>query len=104
MQASLVAQMVKKKKSLPAVQETWVGTLGQEDPPEKGLATHSSSLTCRIPWTEEPGVYSSGVTGSQTRLGDSHSPFSAPCRCSRKTDWVGRITDREGGEGLQAAE
>ena len=44
-----MAQMVKKKKkSLPAVQETWVGTLGQEDPSEKGMATHSNSLTCRF--------------------------------------------------------
>jgi len=50
--ASLVAQMV---KNLPAMQETWVGSLGQEDPLEKGLATHSSILVWRIPWTEEPG-------------------------------------------------
>ena len=50
--ASLVAQMV---KNLPAMQETWVGSLGQEDPLEKGLATHSSILAWRIPWTEEPG-------------------------------------------------
>ena len=49
---SLVAQMVKK---LPAIQETWVQSLGQEDPLEKGMATHSSILACRIPWTEEPG-------------------------------------------------
>ena len=40
---------------LPAVQETWVRSLGQEDPLEKGMATHSSVLTWRIPWTEEPG-------------------------------------------------
>ena len=50
--ASLVAQMV---KNLPAVQETWVQFLGQEDPLEKGMATHSSILAWRIPWTEEPG-------------------------------------------------
>ena len=49
---SLVAQMVKK---LPAIQETWVRSLGQEDPLDKGMATHSSILACRIPWTEEPG-------------------------------------------------
>ena len=46
------------KKNLPEVQETWVQTLGQEDPPEKGKATHSRILTWRIPWTEEPGGYS----------------------------------------------
>ena len=48
----LVAQMV---KNLPARQETRVGSLGQEDPREKGMATHSSILAWRISWTEEPG-------------------------------------------------
>ena len=47
---SLVAQMV---KNLPAMQETWVWPLGQEDPFEKGMATHCSILAWRIPWTEE---------------------------------------------------
>ena len=42
-------------KSLPAVQETRVQSLGQEDPVEKGIATHASILAWRIPWTEEPG-------------------------------------------------
>ena len=42
-------------KNLPATQETWVGSLGQEDPLEKGMATHSSILAWRVPWTEEPG-------------------------------------------------
>ena len=46
--ASLVAQLVKK---LPAMQETWVQSLGWEDPPEKGKATHSSILAWRILWT-----------------------------------------------------
>ena len=50
--ASLVAQMV---KNLPAMQETWVGSLGWEDSLGKGMATHSSILAWRIPWTEEPG-------------------------------------------------
>ena len=50
--AFLVAQMV---KNLPAMQETWVWSLGQEDTLEKGMATHSSILAQRIPWTEEPG-------------------------------------------------
>ena len=49
--ASLVAQAL---KNLPAVQETWVRSLGQEDPLKKRMATHSSILTWRIPWTEEP--------------------------------------------------
>ena len=42
-------------ESLPAVQATWVQSLGQEDPLEKGMATHSSMLAWKIPWTEEPG-------------------------------------------------
>ena len=50
--SSLVAQMV---KNLPAIWETWAQSLGREDPPEKGMATHSSILAWRIPWTEEPG-------------------------------------------------
>ena len=50
--ASLVAQMV---KNLPAMQETRVRSLGWEDSLEKGLAIYSSTLTWRIPWTEEPG-------------------------------------------------
>ena len=50
--ASLVAQTV---KNLPAVQETQVQSLDQEDPLEKGMATQSSVLAWKIPWTEEPG-------------------------------------------------
>ena len=46
---------MKKKKNPPAVQETQVRFLGQEDPLEKEMATHSSILAWRIPWTEEPG-------------------------------------------------
>ena len=42
-------------KNPPAVQETWVSSLGWEDPLEEGMATHSSILSWRIPWTEEPG-------------------------------------------------
>ena len=50
--ASLVAQTV---KNLPAMQETWILSLGQEDSLEKEMATHSSILAWEIPWTEEPG-------------------------------------------------
>ena len=50
--ASLVAQMV---KNLPAMWETWVRSLGWDDPLENEMATHSSILAWRIPWTEEPG-------------------------------------------------
>ena len=63
--ASLVALLV---KNLPAMQETWVRSLGWEDPLEKGKATHSSILAWRIPWTAQ-----SGVTKSHTPLSDFHS-------------------------------
>ena len=55
-------------KNLPAMQETQVLSLGQEDPTEKGMATHSSILAWRIPWTEEPGglLTVHGITKSQT--------------------------------------
>ena len=57
--ASLVAQTV---KNLLAVWETWVQSLGQEDSLEKGMATHSSILAWRMPWTEEPGrLHSMGL-------------------------------------------
>ena len=57
---SLVVEMV---KNLPAMQKTWIQSLGQEDPLEKEMAAHSSILAWRIPWTEEPGGLQS--TGSQ---------------------------------------
>ena len=59
--ASWVAQIV---ENLPWIQEIWVQSLGQEDLLEKGIATHSSILTWRIPWTEEPGrLQSMGLQG-----------------------------------------
>ena len=71
--ASLVAQMV---KNLPAMQETQVRFLGREDPLEEGMATHSSILAWRIPWTEEPGgLQSTGLRKSQTRL-SRYTPVS----------------------------
>ena len=62
---SLVVQMVKNP---PAMRETWVWSLGWEDPLEKGKAAHSSILAWRIPWT----VWSVGVTKSRTWLSDFH--------------------------------
>ena len=49
---SLVAQMIKR---LPEMHETWVRSLGREEPLEKEMATHSSTLAWKIPWMEEPG-------------------------------------------------
>ena len=65
--ASLIAQMV---KHLPTMQETWVQSLGWEDPLEKEMATHSSIHAWKIPWTEEPsGLHTvHGVAKSRTRL------------------------------------
>ena len=63
--ASLVAQTV---KSLPAMQQTQVRSLGWEVPLEKEMATHSSILAWRIPWTKESGATVHGVRKSQTQL------------------------------------
>ena len=60
--ASLVAQTV---KNLPAMLETRVPSQGQEDPLEKGMATHPSILAWRIPWTEDPGAGGGHPMGSQ---------------------------------------
>ena len=60
--------------NLPAMQETWIRILGQEDPLEKGMAAHSSILAWRIPWAEEPGGLR-GVTKTQPRLSDLHFRF-----------------------------
>ena len=57
-------------KNLPAVLETRVRSLGQEDPLEKEMATHSSILAWRIPWTEEPGGLQSMGLKNRTRLSD----------------------------------
>ena len=62
---SLVAQTVKNP---PAIWETWVQFLGWEDPLVEGMATHSSILGWRIPWTEEPGRLQTMGSQSQTRL------------------------------------
>ena len=55
----MMAQMI---KNLPVIEETLVQSLGREDPLEKGMATHSSILAWRAPWTEEPGrIWSRGL-------------------------------------------
>ena len=63
--ASLVAQTVKR---LPTIWKTQVQSLGQEDPLEKEIATHSSTLAWKIPWMEEPGRLQSVELQSRTRL------------------------------------
>ena len=64
---TVVAQTV---KNLPAVRESVIQSLGLQDPLEKGMATHSSILAWRIPWTEEPGGLQSMRSQCQTRLSD----------------------------------
>ena len=63
--ASLVAQRV---KHLPAMQDTWVQSLGQEDPLEKEMATHSSTLAWKIPQTEKPGRLQSMTVSFLNRI------------------------------------
>ena len=79
MWASLVVQMV---KHLPAMQETQVRSLGQEDPLEKEMATHSSTLAWKIPWTKEPGGLQSMRSQGRTRLSDFTSQVA-----SMPTSW-----------------
>ena len=63
-------------KRLPAMRETWVQSLGWEDPLEKEIATHSSILAWRILWMEEPGRLHSMRSQSRTQLSDfTHSLF-----------------------------
>ena len=60
-----MSQWVKNPPAIQETQETWIGSLGQEDPLKEEMAAHSSILAWRIPWTEEPnGLH--GVTESQT--------------------------------------
>ena len=70
-------------KNLPAMQESWIQSLGREDPLEKRMATHSSILAWRIPWTEEPGGLQS--TGSQRvrhDLATNHTKYSIKFFCN----------------------
>ena len=66
-------------KNLPAMRETWVQSLGWEDPLEKGMATHSSILTWRIPWTEELGWLQSmgsyDLAKDRTQMSDFHTHY-----------------------------
>ena len=97
--ASLVAQRLKR---LPALWETWVRSLGQEEPLEKEMATHSSILAWRIPWTEEPGGLQS--MGSQRVGHDGATSLTftfAVCTGERETlRERERSKEREDGWGM----
>ena len=75
----MVAQRV---KHLPAMQETWVRSLGQEDPLEKEMATHSDSLAWKMSWMEKPGSLQS--MGFQSRTGLSDPTFTFTLNISNK--------------------
>ena len=66
----MIFQLAQMVKNQPTMLATWVQALGQEDPLEKEMATHSSILAWRIPWTEEPGRLQSMGSQSQTCLND----------------------------------
>ena len=67
--------MVQRLKCLPAMWETWVLSLGQEDPLEKEMATHSSILAWRIPWTEELGGLQSTGRKESDKIEQLHFHF-----------------------------
>ena len=96
--------MAQKVKHLPAMQETWVWSLGWEDPLEKEMATHYSTLAWKIPWMEKPGRLQSMGLQSQTRL--RHFTISLPLtqrllggiggrrrRGRQRMRWLDGITD-----------
>ena len=83
-----VEKVAQRVNRLPAMWETWVQSLGQEDPLEKEMATHSSILAWEIPWTEDPGeLQSTGLPGVGRGLGslsENHSVMSN----SFATPWI----------------
>ena len=85
-----MAQIV---KNLPAMQETWILSLGQEDPPEKGMVTHSSILAWRIPWIEESGgpqsMGSQRVRHNWVTHTHTHTHTHAHTYQDRRTDVTG---------------
>ena len=80
---SLLAQRVKR---LPTMRETQVQSLGQEDPLEKDMATHSTTLAWKIPWTEEPGGLQS--MGSQRVRHDWVTSFHFTSMAGKEDNWV----------------
>ena len=75
--------MAQRLKRLPAMRETWVRSLGQEDPLEKEMATHSSTLAWKIPWTEEPGGLQSMGYNELDTTEQLHKPQESPRRSNQ---------------------
>ena len=94
------------KESACQCKETWARSLGWEDPLEEGVATHSSVLAWRVPWTEEPGGLQSLGSQSRTRPSDlarRQSPGPGPPGCDGDADqpWVGaHLEPTSGSESL----
>ena len=85
--ASLVAQTVKNP---PAMRETWVLSLGREDPLEEGMATHSSNLACRVPMDRGDGRDAvRGVTESRTRLSTHSTAHAVEYYSAVSVTWMG---------------
>ena len=84
--------MAQTVKNPPAMRETWIRSLGGEDPLEEGMATHASILAWRIPWTEEPGRYSA-LGGKQLYTTEqlSTAQRSTPCHDLRYLSRVMRV-------------
>ena len=82
--ASLVAQMI---KNAPAMQESWIQSLGQENPLKKGMDTHFNFLAWRIPWTEEPGrLRRSDIAFSATGYAHKQFPSAPPAPAQHKPE------------------
>ena len=102
-EASLVTRMV---KNLAAMQEIWVWSLGWEDPPEKGMATHSSILTWKILWTEEPDLFTGlrelvyEIWSKLPTQGFSHSSVGKESTCNAGDPSSIPGLGRSAGEGL----
>ena len=79
-------------KTLLPMQETWVGSLGGEDPLEEGMATHSRILAWRIPWTEEPGGLQSTGSQSRTRLSDRAQAGERPALTRSRPEKEGLLS------------
>ena len=101
--ASLVAQIV---KNLPAMRETWVRSLGQEDLLGKAMGTHASVLAWRIPWTEEPGgLQSTPICFSRVQVFSipwtiaHQSPLSMGILQARTLEWVAIPSSRASSQG-----
>ena len=90
--------MAQTIKNLPAMQETWVQSLGQEDLLGKEMAIHSSILACRIPWTEEADrLCDHEVTKSWIRLSGQHLLHYLLCGLLTvpSTDWLDGICEKQ---------